>query len=42
MTRVSEEHRRVIAENEADFQRRFDEMKGLYEALERRRQREGD
>jgi hypothetical protein len=36
MTRVSEEHRRVIAENEADFQRRFDEMKALYDALEKR------
>jgi hypothetical protein len=36
MTRVSEEHRRVIAENEVDFQRRFDEMKALYDALEKR------
>lgn len=40
MTRVSEEHRRVIAENEADFQRRFDEMKALYAALEKGRERE--
>ena len=36
MARVTEEQRRVIAENEADFQRRFDEMKSLYDALERR------
>jgi hypothetical protein len=40
MTRVSEEHRRVIAENEVDFQRRFDEMKALHDALERRHDRE--
>jgi hypothetical protein len=36
MARVTEEQRRVIAENEADFQRRFDEMKSLHDALERR------
>jgi len=42
MTRVSEEHRRVIAENEADFQRRFDEIKALYEALEKRRERDDE
>lgn len=36
MARVSEEQRRALAENEADFQRRFDEIKALNEALERR------
>jgi hypothetical protein len=41
MTRVSEEHRRVLAEHEAEFQRRFDEIKALNDALERRRVREG-
>jgi hypothetical protein len=40
MTRVSEEHRRVLAEHEAEFQRRFDEIKALNEALERKRARE--
>jgi hypothetical protein len=40
MTRVSEEHRRVLAEHEAEFQRRFDEIKALNDALERSRARE--
>lgn len=36
MTRVTEEQRRVLAENEADFQRRFDELTALNELLEQR------
>jgi hypothetical protein len=42
MTRVSEEHRRVIAENEVEFQRSFDELKALRARLERTREREVD
>lgn len=36
MTRVSEEHRRVLGENEREFQRRFDDIQALNESLERR------
>ena len=36
MTRVTEEHRRTLAEHEAEFQRRFDEIKALNAALERK------
>ncbi len=34
VTRVSESHRRVLAENERDFRRRFDEIRALNETLE--------
>jgi signal transduction histidine kinase len=36
MARVSEEQRRLLAENETDFQRRFDEIKALNDSLEHR------
>ncbi len=36
MAKVTEEQRRALAENEADFQRRFDELKALNVLLERR------
>jgi hypothetical protein len=36
MTRVTEEHRRVLVEHESEFQRRFDEINALNRALERR------
>ncbi len=36
MGRVCEEQRRALAENEADFQRRFDEMRALNARLEQR------
>jgi hypothetical protein len=39
MARVSEEHRRALAEYEAEFQRRDDEIKALKTALERSRTR---
>lgn len=36
MTRVSEEHRRVIAENEREAEKRYEEMRVLNESLEQR------
>ena len=36
MTRVSEEHRRALADNERDFARRYDEIKELNDKLEQR------
>ena len=34
MARITEEQRRVLTENEADFQRRFDEITALNALLE--------
>jgi len=36
MTRISEEHRRLLGENELDFQLRYDEIRDLNETLEGR------
>lgn len=36
MTRISEEHRRVLAENEREFERRYREMRDLNASLEQR------
>ncbi len=36
MTRVSEEHRRLLAENEREFERRYREMRDLNASLEQR------
>lgn len=36
MARVTEEHRRVLAEHESEFQRRYDEIKALNDRLEQR------